>query len=145
MTTPVANVNLPVYIVITHILYVMHAVSACTSWVWYLPPAGDIRSFGLSASPAIIAVVINYSTRRAVRGTFLDSHFSWQLRTFWFAILWVFLGVLTLVAFFFSGNPTLWATRYIVFRAIMVGFTWWPIYRILRGWITLFFRKPLPL
>ena len=41
--------------------------------------------------PSIIAVIMNYLKRDEARGTWLESHFNWQLRTFWFAALWVVL------------------------------------------------------
>jgi uncharacterized membrane protein len=36
--------------------------------------------------PSIIAVIINYVKRSEARGTWLESHFDWQIRTFWFAL-----------------------------------------------------------
>ena len=46
----------------------------------------------LTGWPSIIAVILNYVKRSEVRATWLDSHFAWQIRTFWFALLWLAIG-----------------------------------------------------
>ena len=77
----------------------------------------------------IVAVVINYVKRRDVQGTWLESHFRWQIRTFWFSLLWSAIGALTLVILI--GYPILLAD--------MV----WLIYRIVRGWLALNDGRPM--
>jgi uncharacterized membrane protein len=76
--------------------------------------------FGISL---IVAVVINYVKRKDVRGTWLESHFRWQIRTFWFTLLWSLLGALTFVV----------AIGYFILIADMI----WLIYRIVKGWLAL--------
>lgn len=71
----------------------------------------------------IIAVVLNYIKRGDVAGSWLASHFKWQIRTFWFALLWTIIGYFTF--YILIGIPILLAT--------MV----WIIYRIARGWLRL--------
>lgn len=71
----------------------------------------------------IAGVVINYVKRDEVRGTWLESHFRWQIRTFWFAMLWGFLGAFTLGV----------GVGYLILLANAV----WMIYRIVRGWLAL--------
>lgn len=71
----------------------------------------------------IAAVVINCVKRDEVRGTWLESHFRWQTRIFWFALLWGVVGIAT--AFFFVG--------YVVLVANAI----WVIYRIVKGWLCL--------
>jgi uncharacterized membrane protein len=89
----------------------------------------------LTGWPSIIAVVLNYAKRPEVRGTWLDSHFGWQIRTFWFALLWLLLGG---VAFFtLVGIP--------VALVVWVLTGLWVLYRIVRGWMTLSAQKPMPL
>ncbi|HEY5929260.1 MAG TPA: hypothetical protein VIU02_03025 [Burkholderiales bacterium] len=83
--------------------------------------------------PSIVAVVMNYIYQSEVRGSFLESHFRWQIRTFWFALLWVGLGVLLVLTI--VGILVAWA----VFLAAGI----WVIYRIARGWLTLQDHKPL--
>ena len=79
-------------------------------------------------------MIINYVKRDAVRGTFLDSHFSWQIRTFWWSVLWVIIAavlIATLIGMVI-GIP------------IMLLLGLWVVDRIARGWITLTRRKPMP-
>src|SRR5579863_9913589 len=61
-----------------------------THWIYGLQALSvAIRfAFGL---PSIIAVIMNYARRSAVRGTWLESHFRWQIRTFWYSWLWIFV------------------------------------------------------
>jgi uncharacterized membrane protein len=77
-----------------------------------------------------IAVILNYVKLDDARGTWLESHFRWQIRTFWFGLLWFALGGLT----YFIGIGML-----ILFAAAL-----WLIYRILKGWLNLNDRKPMP-
>ena len=80
--------------------------------------------------PAFIAaVIVNYVKRDDVRGTFLESHFRWQIRTFWFGLLWGVIGTLTTVILI--GVPILIATVV------------WVMYRIIKGWLDLIDRKPM--
>jgi uncharacterized membrane protein len=78
----------------------------------------------------IVAVVINYVKKEEVQGTWLESHFRWQIRTFWFGLLWGVIGaVLALVLVGFA----------ILFAAAV-----WIVYRIVKGWLYLIDGKPLP-
>jgi len=83
--------------------------------------------------PSIIAVVINYVKRSEARGTFIESHFRWQIRTFWFGLLWCVVGGMLFVTL--VGIPLAIG----VFFAAGV----WAIYRIARGWLALRDRKPM--
>ena len=78
----------------------------------------------------IVAVIINYVKRDEVAGTWLESHFRWQIRTFWFGLLWGVLGFV--LAFVVIGFAVLFAASI------------WMIYRIVKGWLTLNDGKPLP-
>src|SRR5687768_18516537 len=80
-------------VTLTHVLYAMHAFSALMG---LLTPAFIVTSF-LAGWPSIIAVILNLIKRDDVRSTYLESHFSWQLRTFLYALLWVLvMGVLVI-------------------------------------------------
>src|SRR6266704_5443583 len=68
-----------------HIIYALHSLSVLIGLTSAVTIVGSFV-FGL---PSIIAVIMNYARQSDVRGTFLESHFSWQIRTFWFALLWV--------------------------------------------------------
>jgi uncharacterized membrane protein len=116
-------------VAITHLVYGLHAFSALMG---VLGPAFIVTAF-LTGWPSIIAVIINYVKRSEVRGTYLDSHFSWQLRTFWYALLWVIVAGLLIITVI--GIPLAWLV------AIAVGI--WVLYRITRGWLTLIDRRPI--
>ena len=117
-------------ITLTHVVYALHAFSAITG----LTSAAFIVTAFLTGWPSIIAVIINYVKRGDVRGTFLDSHFSWQIRTFWWALLWALLAGLLIMTVI--GIPVAWV--------IAVGTGLWVLYRIARGWLALLSRKPMP-
>ena len=70
-------------------IYALHAFSLLTG---ILGAATVIGAF-LTGWPSIIAVILNYVKRSEARGTWLESHFRWQIRTFWFGVLWVSLCV----------------------------------------------------
>jgi len=77
----------------------------------------------------IVAVVIDYVKREEAAGTWLESHFRWQIRTFWFGLLWgVIGGILCIV---FIGFAVLFANAV------------WMIYRIVKGWLNLNDGKPM--
>lgn len=118
-------------ITLTHVMYALHAFSALAG----ITTAAFVVTAFLTGWPSIIAVIINYVKRNDVRGTFLDSHFSWQLRTFWWALLWVVIAAVLIATFIgiVVGLPLL----------VLVGL--WIIYRIVRGWIALANREAMPL
>jgi len=97
---------------ITHVIYALYAASLFT---------GSITG--------IAAIILNSVKRDDVVGTLYESHFRWQIRTFWFSILWAVIGAITM-----------W---------IVVGFVvWfvagiWFIYRIVKGWLRLSESKPM--
>jgi uncharacterized membrane protein len=117
-------------VTLTHVLYGLHGFSALMG---VLGPAFIVTAF-LTGWPSIIAVIINYVKRPDTRGTYLDSHFGWQLRTFWYALLWV-LVVLLLVA-------TVIGIPIAVIVAVIVGL--WVLYRIIRGWLRLADGRSMP-
>lgn len=116
-------------VTLTHVMYGLHAFSAITG----LTSAAFIVTAFLSGWPSIIAVIINYVKRNEVHGTYLDSHFGWQIRTFWYAVVWFVIGAVFIATFFGAviGVPLL----------IVVGL--WVLYRIVRGWTTLADGKPM--
>lgn len=96
---------------VTMVVYALQALS----FIWGLP--------------AIVGVIINYIKREDARGTVYESHFDWQIRTFWWGLLWAVVGVLLAV--------------------VLVGFVvmfvaWiWMIYRVIKGWLKLIEGKPV--
>ena len=118
-------------VTLTHVLYGLHGFSALMG---VLSTAFIVTAF-LMGWPSIIAVIINYVKRSDARGTWLDSHFGWQIRTFWYALVWVVLAgllILTIV-----GIPFAWV--------LLVAAGIWVLYRIIRGWIALAESRPMPL
>lgn len=115
----------------THVIYALHAASLLTG---ILGAATIVGAF-LIGWPSIIAVVLNYVKRGDVRGTWLDSHFRWQIRTFWFGALWVGLCMLFVIVTLGIGILIAWLPLGIV--AI------WFIYRVIRGWLALADNKPM--
>jgi uncharacterized membrane protein len=113
----------------THLVYALHALSLLIG----VTTAATIIGAFVFGVPSIIAVVINYLKREEARGTFLESHFRWQIRTFWFALLWFALGAM------------LFATVLGIPLALVVFFAdgLWAIYRIARGWLALRNGKPM--
>lgn len=75
-------------------------------------------------------IIINYVRREDVRGTWLESHFRWQIRSFWFTLLWVALGLVTI--------------PFIIGWLILTAASIWLIYRIVKGGVYLYEKRPLP-
>src|SRR4029453_7212269 len=113
----------------TQAIYGLHAFSLLTG---ILGAATVIGAF-LTGWPSLIAVILNYVKRSDVRGTWLESHFRWQIRTFWYGLLGVSLCLLFVV--FGIGMLIPWLPLVIV--------SLWFIYRIVRGWLALRDRRPM--
>ena len=115
----------------THAIYALHAFSLLTG---ILGAATVVGAF-LTGWPSILAVILNYVKRSEVRGTWLDSHFRWQIRTFWFGLLWVSLCGLFIVLTLGIGLLIAWLPL------LVVGI--WFVYRVVRGWTALRDRRPM--
>jgi uncharacterized membrane protein len=115
----------------THVIYALHALSLVTGIVGVATVVGAF----LTGWPSIIAVILNYVKRSEVQGTWLESHFRWQIRTFWYGLLWVSLCVLFVIATLGIGILIAWLPLGIV--------SIWFIYRVARGWIALNNRRPM--
>ena len=115
------------------VTYALHAVGLA---IGALGAATVIGSF-IFGWPSIIAVVINYVKRSDARGTWLESHFQWQIRTFWYAFLAsVVIGVLGAVFAIVLVGFAIWAIGF-----FMLGV--WAIYRIAAGWMRLNSRRAI--
>src|SRR5262245_44653435 len=88
----------------TQLIYGLHAFSLAAGIVG---PATVVGTF-LTGWPSIIAVILNYVKRSDVRGTWLESHFRWQIRTFWFGLLWVSLCILFVIGTLGIGILIAW-------------------------------------
>jgi uncharacterized membrane protein len=109
----------------TQVIYGLHAFSLLTG---ILGAATVVGAF-LTGWPSIIAVILNYVKRGEARGTWLESHFRWQIRTFWFGLLWISLCLFFIIATLGLGLLIAWLPISIV--------SLWFIYRIARGWMAL--------
>ncbi len=78
---------------------------------------------------AVAGVVVNYLHRGEVQGTWLESHFVWQIRTFWFQLLWGVIGLITSVVLI---GFLIWVAVYL-----------WTIYRVVKGWVNLADKRPM--
>jgi uncharacterized membrane protein len=123
----------PALVSYTHWMYALHALAA---FIGIVSSAAVALQF-VFGIPSIIAIVMNYVKRDQAHGTWLESHFAWQRRTFWFALLWVAIVFvlslplfLILIGFFTFGLGVL-----------VIGL--WVIYRVARGWLRLRDGQPI--
>jgi len=96
---------------LTHVIYALYALSL------------------ISGITAIVAIVLNYIKRDDARGTWLESHFAWQIRTFWWGLFWLALGGLTFIILI---GWVIWGVAFV-----------WLVYRIAKGWLNLNDGKPM--
>jgi uncharacterized membrane protein len=115
----------------TQVIYGLHALSIVTGIV----SASTVVGAFLIGWPSIIAVILNYIKRGEARGTWLESHFRWQIRTFWFGLLWAALCLAFVIGTLGIGVVVVWIPLGIL--------TVWFIYRVVRGWMALSSRQPL--
>ena len=108
MSTIITDPNLKKYVFAVYILQALF-------FVFWVPP--------------VIGIVINYIKEGDVKGSWLESHFKWQKNTFWYALLWMVVGGLTLL---------IWI-GHIVLSVTLI----WFVYRIAKGWIYLVDGKEL--
>ena len=79
---------------------------------------------------AIVAIVLNYIKREEVQGTWLESHFKWQISTFWWSVVWCVVGAITWIILI---GWVVWGVAFV-----------WYVYRIAKGWLNLNDNKPMP-
>ncbi len=113
-----------------HVMYALHAFSAFGG---LFGASGIVFGFLLGGA-SIIAVILNYITRSNVNGTWLETHWRWQLRTFWLAAAWA-LGAMVL-AVTIIGIPV----ALVIWGVLSI----WLLYRVIRGWLALVDKKPMP-
>ena len=119
----------PSALVAAHIVYGLHAFAI----VLGITGSATVIGGFVGSVPSIIGVIISYVKRGSARGTWAASHYRWQIRTFWFALLWLIISLLMLVSL--VGAP--------VGLVLLAALTLWLIYRIARGWLRLFDKQPM--
>lgn len=114
----------------THVVYALHALSVFAG----LTSAMFVVTAFVTGWPSIVAVLINYLKRSQAAGTPLESHFRWQIRTFWWTVLWGAIALLLIA--------TVLGVVFAVPLLLLVGA--WVTYRVARGWLALARGKPAP-
>jgi len=116
-----------------HIIYALHALGLV---IGAFGAASVVGSF-LFGWPSIIAVILSYLKRGDARGTWLESHYAWAIRTFWLALAWALAVTLVSIplAIIVVGIAT-W-----VVGLFLLGL--WAIYRVARGWLRLKDGQPM--
>jgi len=118
----------------THWMYALHALSALMG---ILTSAAIATAFVFSI-PSVIAVIMNYVKRGEVRGTWLDSHFGWQLRTFWWAVFWI-----VVISVFSAPLVLALGLGFLTWAAGIAVVGIWILYRMVRGWLALKDGRPV--
>lgn len=100
---------------VTIVAYILHLLGAITGF------------------PSIIALIINYVVK-GEHGELIDSHHTWMIRSFWYAILGCLVCAVAFVTVI--GIPLAW---------IGIIAVWlWYVYRHIRGLIDLSSNKVMP-
>ncbi|MEK6199470.1 hypothetical protein [Psychrobacter sp. P11G5] len=120
-----------------HITYLLYVVSYFTAGLLWVVP-----------------IIMNYGKRRDADGTWLATHFDWQIKTFWYSIVFFVIGtiIITFALGGFgvsmladSGNIAIGSFLLAGFGVLLMTFTFiWHLYRIVRGWIALTDKRPVP-
>ncbi|OEY93714.1 hypothetical protein BJI46_04525 [Acinetobacter qingfengensis] len=92
---------------------------------------------------AIVALIINYVKYDSVRGTMLESHFKWQIRSFWWYLFWNVFALLCAFLIVFMYKSTWWVSMPFIAVMIIVVAWIWHVYRCVRGLITLTEDRPM--
>ena len=121
MTDIDGSTGRPVDTKVAHIMYLMHGLSPFTFWLL-----------------AVVAVIIGVMNRDSVRSTFVETHYSWLARTFWWGLLWIAIaGIITFILVItVIGIVIAWIPYTLLFL--------WYMYRVIRGWLLLNDGKPAP-
>ena len=105
----------------TQVLYVLHGLSPFTAWML-----------------AVVAIIIGMFTRDGIRGTYLESHYSWLARTFWWGLLWIV--ILSIATFVMVLTVILIPLAWLLWTILFI----WYLYRVIRGWLLLNDGKSAP-
>ncbi|MGE6796325.1 MULTISPECIES: DUF4870 family protein [Psychrobacter] len=126
--------SLTTYNHITYLLYVISYFTAGLLWV--------------------VPIIMNYAKRHDADGSWLATHFDWQIKTFWYSIVWFIIGILIITfalggfgvsMFADSSNIAIGSFLLVSIGFIIMGLTFiWHLYRIVRGWIALTDGRPVP-
>jgi uncharacterized membrane protein len=113
----------------TNVIYALHALAVLIGITTFHTIVGSF----VCGLPSIVAVIMNYARRSATHGTFLESHFRWQIRTFWFAALWGGVSLLLILSI----------VGILLGLLSLFGLGIWIAYRVARGWLALRDKRPM--
>ena len=114
---------------VAHVVYGLHTLAIVIGLIGSVTVIGSF----IGSVPSIIAVILNYVKRGDARGTWVESHFRWQIRTFWYVFLWFLVAIILILTF----------VGMVVGVPLLLAVTIWLIYRIARGWLRLQDRLPM--
>ena len=124
-----ATSRCPPSLTVANLVYALHGFAIVAGIVGTATVVGSF----VGSIPSIVAVILNYVKRRDARGTWAESHYRWQIRTFWFALLWIGLALLLVFTLIFIP----------ISIGIAVTITIWLVYRIGKGWLRLRDHEPM--
>jgi uncharacterized membrane protein len=120
-----------------HITYFLYVISYFTAGLLWIVP-----------------IVMNYIKRHDADGSWLATHFDWQIKTFWYSIVWFFIGIIIIIfalggvgvsVLADSGSIAIGSVLLAGFGLLIMTFTFiWHLYRVVRGWIALTDNRPVP-
>jgi uncharacterized membrane protein len=113
----------------THVIYALHALAVLIGLTTWHTVVGSF----VGGLPSIVAVIMNYARRSATVGTYLESHFRWQIRTFWYALLWAVVCGLLIASII----------GFLIGLLGLAALGIWIIYRVARGWLALKDGRPM--
>ena len=117
----------------TYLIYALHALTVVCVFLTIVVPALRF-TFCL---PSLIGIIMNYLRRADAQGTWLQTHFNWQIHTFWYAWLWTLVTAIVAIPLLLFVH--FWLSL-VAFALIVL----WVLYRIIRGWIALRHSRPAP-
>lgn len=120
---------------VAHVVYGLHSLSILAGILTGATVAGAF----IFSWPSVLAVILNYVFRGDARDTYVESHYAWQIRTFWFAALFMAVIFLVGTVLMFVGIGI------IVFWIGFLVLGIWVAYRIAYGWLKLVRHEALPL
>ena len=132
--TPAPGSPSPSLISTTLLVYALFGVAAVVGLV----SSGFPLIAPLMGVVGIVAIILAYVKRGEASGTWLESHYRWLIRTFWFSLLWgaigavIFVLLLIIVIGVFIGY------------LIWVATTIWVLYRLVPGYTLFNASKPIP-
>jgi uncharacterized membrane protein len=118
----------------TYLIYALHALTVLSAFLTMRVP---VLRFAFCL-PSLAAIIMNYLRRHEAQGTWLESHFTWQIRTFWYAWLWTVVTSIVAIPLLLVG-VNLWISL-MVFVLIVL----WVLYRVVRGALALREARPSP-